>query len=148
MVTLRRTAVSTVAFIDNYCQYYCSLFEDVRHFEAFKFLHLGMLSEIPRKSLPAITKIVGLKDSQSLHHFLRDGLWDVKVVRETRLWLTKLFIAERKIILCIDETGDRKKGKATDYVACQYIGNLGKTENGIVSVNAYAIVDEITYFLS
>ncbi len=145
MVTPRRTAVSTVAFIDNYCQHYCSLFEDVRHFEAFKFLHLGMLSEIPRKSLPAIAKTVGLKDSQSLHHFLKDGFWDVKVVRETRLWLTKLFIAEREIILCIDETGDQKKGKATDYVARQYIGNLGKTENGIVSVNAYAIVDEITY---
>ena len=27
----------------------------------------------------------------------------------------------------------------------QYIGNLGKTENGIVSVNAYGLVDGITY---
>ncbi len=144
MVTPRRAAVNTVAFIDNYCQHYSHLFEDVRHFEAFKFLHLGMLSEIPRKSLPKIAKTVGLKDGQTLHHFLRDGLWDVKAVRETRLWLTKLFIGEREIILCIDETGD-EKGKSTDYVARQYIGNLGKTENGIVSVNAYAVVKGITY---
>ncbi|MEJ1931870.1 IS701 family transposase, partial [Nostoc sp. NIES-2111] len=54
MVTPRRQPVSTVAFIDNYCQHYYSLFEDVRHFEAFKFLHLGILSEIPRKTLPLI----------------------------------------------------------------------------------------------
>jgi len=48
-------------------------------------------------------------------------------------------------VLCIDEAGDRKKGHTTDYVAHQYIGNLGKLENGIVSVNAYGIVDQITF---
>jgi SRSO17 transposase len=36
----------------------------------------------------------------------------------------------------IDETGDRKKGKKTDYVARQYLGSIGKIDNGIVSVNA------------
>ena len=66
-------------------------------------------------------------------------------MRKIRLWLTKLFIGEREVTLCIDETGDAKKGKTTDYVARQYIGNLGKTKNGIVSVNAYAVVEGITY---
>jgi|SRR5215471_8583019 len=47
-------------------------------------------------------------------------------------------------MLCIDETGDRKKGKTTDYIAHQYIGNLGKLAHGIVSVNAYGILDHIT----
>jgi len=140
-----RAAVSTVAFIDDYCQHYQKLFDDVRNFEAFKFLHLGVISEIPRKTLPAIARTVGLKDSQSLHHFLRDAVWDVNRVREIRLWLTLLAIGDEEIVLCIDETGDKKKGKATDYVARQYIGNLGKTENGIVSVNAYGVVNGITY---
>ena len=36
----------------------------------------------------------------------------------------------------IDER-DKKKGKKTDYVKRQDIRNLGKIENGIVSVNAY-----------
>ena len=45
----------------------------------------------------------------------------------------------------IDETGDRKKGKTTDYVARQYIGNLGKIENGIVSVNAYGVFEQMTF---
>jgi SRSO17 transposase len=51
----------------------------------------------------------------------------------------------RAFILCIDETGDRKKGKTTDYVAHHYIGNLGKLANGMVSVNAYGILDHITF---
>ena len=36
-------------------------------------------------------------------------------------------------------------GKTTDYVARQYIGNLGKIENGLVSVNAYGVLDELTF---
>jgi len=45
----------------------------------------------------------------------------------------------------IDETGDKKKGNSTDYVARQYIGNLGKVDNGIVSVNAYGVLGELTF---
>jgi SRSO17 transposase len=145
MVTPVREAAPTVTFIDHYCWIYRNLFSNVRHYESFKYLHLGMLSEIPRKSLPAIAKIAGLKNGQSLHHFLKDSEWSVEKVREIRLWLTKLLIGEREIILIIDETGDEKKGKTTDYVARQYIGNLEKIENGIVSVNAYAVIEGITY---
>ena len=132
MVTPQREASPTVGFIDNYCQAYQNLFSDVRNYEAFKLIHLGMLSEIPRKSLPKIARAVGLKDSQGLNYFLKEAHWNVKKVQEIRLWLTKLLIGEREITLCLDETGDAKKGKATDYVAKQYIGNLGKTKNGIV----------------
>jgi len=45
----------------------------------------------------------------------------------------------RPIILIIDKTGDKKKGNKTDYVKRQYIGNLEKTENGIVVVTAYGV---------
>jgi SRSO17 transposase len=51
----------------------------------------------------------------------------------------------RGISLIIDETGDRKKGHHTDYVKRQYIGNLGKIENGIVAVTAYGVLDNITF---
>ena len=43
----------------------------------------------------------------------------------------------RKIFLIIDETGDKKKGKRTDYVKRQYLGKLGKIDNGIVAVTAW-----------
>jgi hypothetical protein len=43
MVTPRRQAASTVAFIDNHCQHCDSLFGDVRNFEAFKYLGSSVL---------------------------------------------------------------------------------------------------------
>lgn len=139
-----RIPVPTVGFLDEYCQHYRNLFSDVRNFEAFKFLHLGIISEVKRKSLPAIARAVGLSDGQELHHFLRDTPWDTKAFHQMRLQLIKAAVGEKSTSLCIDETGDEKKGKATDYVAKQYIGDLGRTANGIVSVNAYAVVDNIT----
>lgn len=145
MVTVPRPASPTVKFIDDYCQNYQHLFSEVRNYEAFKLLHLGLLSELPRKTLPAIARAVGLSHSQGLHHFLRESPWETQKLRQARLELIGLLIAGKEMLLCIDETGDVKKGKATDYVAKQYIGNLGKTERGIVSVNAYGIVEGITY---
>ena len=144
-MNLPRNAITTISFVDQYCAVYQNLFPEVRSFECFKFLHLGMISEIKRKSLPAIARAVGLEGSQSLHHFLTNSPWDVEAVRQQRIELIKLALKEREIILCIDETGDKKKGKTTDYVAWQYIGNLGKTENGIVSVNAYGVLEGITF---
>lgn len=48
-------------------------------------------------------------------------------------------------MLCIDETGDQKYGTATDYVSRRYIGNLGTVETGLVSVNAYSIIDDAAF---
>ena len=47
-----RIAKPTVRFVDDYCELYRFLFPEVRSFEAFKHLHVGMISEIKRKSLP------------------------------------------------------------------------------------------------
>lgn len=140
-----REAVSTVTFIDNYCAVYRNLFVDVRSFEAFKYLHLGMISEIARKSLPAIARAVGLPNDQVLHHCLTESPWSVAALRKQRLEVILHQLNGKAITLVIDETGDRKKGETTDYVARQYIGNLGKIENGIVSVNAYGIVEQLTF---
>jgi SRSO17 transposase len=140
-----REAVETVTFIDHYCATYQHLFATARSYEAFKFLHLGMISEIPRKTLPVIAKAVGLPNDQVLHHFLTESPWDVASLRNQRLSLILQQLQGRSIVLVIDDTGDRKKGKTTDYVARQYIGNLGKIDNGIVSVNAYGVLAGMTF---
>jgi SRSO17 transposase len=140
-----RPALPTVSLIDQYCARYQNLFPEVRSFESFKFLHLGIISDIKRKSLPELAKSVGLENAQSLHHFLANSLWDIDRLKQQRISLLLQALKGRSIILCIDETGDKKKGQATDYVARQYIGNLGKIENGIVSVNAYGVLEGITF---
>lgn len=144
-MTLARQAQTTVTFVDEYCAQYQDLFPDVRSFEQFTYLHVGMLSEIKRKSLPAIAKAVGKTDGQALHHFLANAPWSVEAMRSRRLNLLQQALRERPFTLILDETGDEKKGQTTDYVASQYIGNLGHVANGIVSVNAYGLLDTITF---
>jgi SRSO17 transposase len=134
-----RAAQPTLRFVDEYCQLYAHLFPEVRSFEAFKYLHLGMISEIKRKTLPAIARAVGLENEQGLHHLLTKSPWSVTRFRQTRLKLILELIKGQPLILLIDETGDCKKGDSTDYVKRQYIGNVGKKENGIVAVTAYAL---------
>ena len=60
-------------------------------------------------------------------------------------WFSRV-VHGRILILLIDETGDCKKGTSTDYVKRQYIGNVGKKENGIVGVTAYGLVDGMIFW--
>jgi SRSO17 transposase len=76
---------------------------------------------------------------------MTESPWSYQQLRENRLKLTHEWLAQAEIDIIIDETGDRKKGIHTDYVARQYLGRLGKVENGIVSVNIYGVRDGITF---
>lgn len=144
-MTERKVPKSTTGIVDDYCNLYSNLFPEVRTFENFKYLHVGMISDIKRKSLPGIAKVVGLEDAQPLQNFLTGSPWNVLDLRQRRLDLTFNWLAGRPFKLVIDDTGDRKKGKTTDYVAPQYIGKMGKVENGIVSVNAYGVLGDLTF---
>ncbi len=145
---LAREAHPTVAIIDEYCAEYKDLFKEVRNYECFKYLQLGIISSIKRKSLPEIAKIVSINSAQSLHHFIANSEWSVKELKSRRLNQLKKSLKGNAITVVIDETGDRKKGKKTDYVARQYLGSVGKVDNGIVSVNAYGVYANITFPLS
>lgn len=47
--------------------------------------------------------------------------------------------------LVVDESGDRKDGKATAHAGKQYLGGIGKIDNGVVSVSSLW-VDERVYY--
>jgi SRSO17 transposase len=143
-MTIARAATETVAFVDAYTTPYRDLFPDVRSFDHFKRLHLGLISDVARKSLPAIGRTVGA-DPQALHHFIANAGWGVAKLRQRRLQRTREALRGRAFVLCIDETGDQKYGTVTDYVSRQYIGNLGAIETGLVSVNAYGVLDSVTF---
>jgi SRSO17 transposase len=113
-----RPATPTVAFIDQYCAQYRSIFRNVRHFEQFTALHLGLLAETRHQSLPRLGKAVHA-DAQALHHFLAKAEWSVTDLRAKRLELLRQAIGDTPFILCLDETGERKKGHPTDDVAHQ-----------------------------
>lgn len=143
-----RRAQPTMKFIDDYCEAYRDLFPEVRTFEYFKYLHLGLISDIKRKTLPAIAKVVGLENAEGLDHFLTESPWSAEKLEERRLKIILSLLNGEEIIVIVDETGDKKKGEKTDYVKRQYIGNLGKIENGIVAVTAYGLFRGMTLALT
>ncbi len=124
---------------------YQDIFKEVINYECFKYLHLGIISPIKRKSLPEIAKVVSINSAQSLHHFLANSDWSVNKLKQRRLRRLKKVLNGNAITVVIDETGDSKKGKKTDYVARQYLVSVGKVDNGIVSVNAYGVYSNITF---
>ncbi len=141
---MARDAYPTVAIVDEYCAEYKDLFKEVRNYECFKYLHLGIISPIKRKSLPEIAKVVSINSAQSLHHFLANSEESVSKLKSRRLNKLKRALNGQAITVVIDE-GDRKKGNSTDYVARLYLGSVGKIDNGIVTVNAYGVYDKITF---
>jgi SRSO17 transposase len=52
---------------------------------------------------------------------------------------------DEKGVLVIDEHGDRKWGKRTAHVGRQWLANIGKTDNGVVSVSSL-LADEGIYY--
>jgi len=61
-----REPAETIKFVDDYCEWYRNLFPEVS-FEAFKYLHIGMISDIKRKTLPNISGRIS--NEQGLLHF-------------------------------------------------------------------------------
>jgi SRSO17 transposase len=72
-----------------------------------------------------------------MQFFLSESNWQANQIAERTL---QLLLADPLIaptadgVLVIDDTGDRKDGCATDHVARQYLGSVGKIDNGIVAV--------------
>jgi SRSO17 transposase len=74
--------------------------------------------------------------SESLQWFLTESNWDPEEVNRRRVesMLEDPKTAPTKSgALLIEETGERKDGKATAHVAIHYLGGIGKTDNGVVS---------------
>ncbi len=77
-------------------------------------------------------------DYQSLHHFISESPWDHKpVLSAVRQDLSKLFKEGASLTgLILDESGHRKGGKKSVGVSRQYLGSIGKVDNGQVAVFA------------
>ncbi|CAM3888067.1 transposase [Polaromonas hydrogenivorans] len=85
---------------------------------------------------------------QRLQFFLSEAAWDAEAINAKRLALLAAEPATAPSangVLIIDDTGDRKEGSATDHVARQYLGSVGKIDNGIVAVTTLW-ADEAHYY--
>jgi hypothetical protein len=91
--------------------------------------------------LAAAEPVVGAqhREVQRLQWFLSESTWDHQGLNERRVRLLcqdPATAPNDRGVLVIDDTGDRKDGTATAHVARQYLGSVGKTDNGIVAVTS------------
>ncbi len=123
---------------------WCQRFNDVFTHKAQKreFRHYlgGLLGESERKKLFQMASNAVEVTYHRLHHFLTEAPWSSLQVNERRLEImnkcsqTRI---SRGFSLIIDDSGHRKSGNFTAGVGRQYIGEIGKTENGIVVVTTH-----------
>jgi SRSO17 transposase len=131
--------------LEDYAARFDDLFGARAQREGFRRYLEGLLLPAERnKTLTALANtepVAGAqhKEAQSLQWFLSESGWDPREVNERRLELSfeELTIAPTENgVLVIDEHGDRKWGKRTAHVGRQWLANIGKTDNGVVSVTS------------
>jgi len=126
--------------LDAFFDKFTSLWSRPNQVEGFRAYVLGLVSEVHRKNVEALSaRIIG-EPYQSLHHFLAEAPWDADAMNRSRLELLQSdprTAPRPEGVLILDDTGVPKKGHATEGVKRQYIGQLGKTANGQVFVTTH-----------
>jgi SRSO17 transposase len=140
--------------LEAYCQHFDALFSQRTQRDSLRrYLEGVLLPQERNKTLTALANtepVVGAQHphAQALQWFLSESTWDPAVVNERRVALLcadPLTAPTAQGVLVIDEHGDRKWGTKTAHVGRQYLANLGKTDNGVVSVTSLW-ADEARYY--
>jgi hypothetical protein len=140
--------------LEEYACQFDHLFANVAQRRGFRTYMEGLL--LPRDRNKTLTALVGAEPVvgaqaapvQQLQFFLSESTWDAEAVNSRRLELLLVDDAtapHQGGVLVIDDTGDRKDGNKTDHVARQYLGSVGKIDNGIVAVTSLW-ADERLYY--
>src|SRR4028119_666882 len=123
---------------------WCKRFDDIWTHQAqkreFRNYIGGLLGESERKNLSQMADNAVGVTYHRLHHFLTEAPWDAQEVNERRLVVMSQCSQtqiNRGLTLIVDDSGHRKSGNFTEGVGRQYIGEIGKTDNGIVVVTTH-----------
>jgi DDE superfamily endonuclease len=140
--------------LEDYAVQFDDLFASLAQRRSFRDYLQGLL--LPRDRNKTLTALAGAEPIlqahaapvQRLQFFLSESPWDIVRVNARRLEILLTDPATRPHeagVLVIDETGDRKDGTKTAHVARQYLGSVGKVDNGIVAVTSLW-ADERLYY--
>jgi hypothetical protein len=144
-MTTRRPCPPAPGPLEDYAQQFDPLLASLAQRRGLRDYLQGLL--LPRdrnKTLTALADaepIVGAqhREVQRLQWFLSESSWDHEAVNQQRIALLQAdpaTVPHEQGVLVIDDTGDRKDGTATAHVARQYLGSVGKVDNGIVAVTS------------
>lgn len=153
-MTKRIEVARAPAPLEEYCQHFDPLMGKSNQREGFRQYLEGLLLPSERhKTLTGLVNtepVVGAQQprAQALQWFLSESNWDERTIQAQRLRLLRedpTTAPNASGVLVIDETGDRKYGHQTAHVERQYLGNVGKIDNGVVSVTSLW-ADERVYY--
>jgi SRSO17 transposase len=142
-MTERLPATPAPGSLEEYAQAFDALFDKRSQRESFRRCLEGLLLPMERnKTLTGLANtepVIGAQHrrAQRLQWFLSESNWDPATVTRQRVRLlmeTPHTAPNAQGALVIDETGDRKWGNKTAHVGRQYLSNVGKIDNGVVSV--------------
>jgi len=142
------TSSSMPPCFNRWCEKFDPLLKTKAQKREFRNYLGGLLGESSRKNLSQIADNNVEVTYHKLHHFLTESTWDYGQVNERRLKIissTRQTKISRYFSLIIDDSGHRKSGNFTDGVGRQYIGEIGKTDNGNVIVTTH-IYDGVRSF--
>lgn len=125
---------------ENWCSKFDKIFSRAKQRKSFRTYLGGLLGETERKNLEQIASNTVNGSYNSLRHFLKQAPWDEEKLNNQRLKVMqqcRQTKPARNFTLIVDDSGHRKSGNATEGVGRQYIGEIGKTDNGIVLVTTY-----------
>lgn len=105
-------------------------------FHAAQYLQ-GLMQESPRKNCERMAEFVPETDDQALQQFISNSKWDADAVMDAlALRASEVLGNSQETVLILDESGIPKKGEESAGVSRQWLGSLGKVDNGQVGVFA------------
>src|SRR6185503_18183862 len=130
------------------------VFRSLAQRRGFRECLAGLLA--PRDRNETLTALAGAEPVvgaqhpavQRLQFFLSEARWDHEEVNDRRLELLLADPATAPLdggVLVLDDSGDRKDGHATAHVGHQWLGRLGKTDRGVVTVTTLWADERIYY---
>ena len=125
---------------EKWCLKFDDLWENKGKKTGFRCYLAGLLGESKRKNIVQITDNIVGSSYHNVHHFIGKSKWNADEVNERRLQIMNKRNQTRirnGFTLIVDDSGHVKSGNFTDGVGRQYIGEIGKTENGIVTVTTH-----------
>lgn len=141
-----------VSFVKTFSHHFRSYRHDVT--DKARQYTSGLMQAGARKNMDRMAEVVPDCNSRNLQQFLTHSKWDARnVISHVAQEANELIGDSQHTGLLIDESGFAKQGKESVGVSRQWLGRLGKVDNGQVAVfgvlakNHYSVPVDVKLYL-